>query len=846
MRLSLYILLFSYCTVARSQILIPFLQDSLYGYSNLIGDLKIEPQFTEVDWFDENNKYATVRIEDKWYVIDNRGSKIRDKSFDIKPDIKNLEYFGIDFRQATNLRNNDKSIFPEENIIVITPNYHSKDKSNKCIIFNVNSYKSLEITKLSNPLNYGYEKGLKSAYKAGILIATIGQNEYELYDNSLNLIAHSSQRLRLLKNGLLFFYDEAGYLYDPKTKQITKNPFAFLKNNPENEHYIFCSQPRTRIYNKKGKCGVCDSNFNIIIDSLYTYIHPYGQNYVCSNYTEKTISHLMDSQGKKLISNKKYIKGIAGGKYIHVEDTLGKVSLLNIDLSPVEIGSFDKLVWESKYSQFTFKNGKNVGILDSNFVVQFQYKADEIRGTDDPNLFSIRVNNRRGIVTKNKKIVIPTSYSSCYQNSSGYFNLNFITDSRKGLANKSGQIILDTVYNKITIETKNNTIRIYAEIDGNPVYFDESGKAIPKVADQTKIVLEAERQGKSDLTNTRNIQNDKIRFEKGSTNKRGAITKFNRKNGLLVFENASGEGIINEHNELLLLPADRKIIDIEDHYILTETNNQYDLYDTSMNRIYPFSFDYASDRVSISKLRRVSKKIPGSAYKYVDTSCSSNTEDTLTGYKYKYGYVNRFGKISISPNYTFAKDFDNGHALVCKLDEQDIYQCHIIDTINQVVQSFDKGVKPSYNWKYKAPIFLASKGNRQGCIYENGDIAIDFKYKSISDISNFELFVAYDFEGNSYLLNRKGETIYKNIKIENYKWYNITELVDNLVLVNLEDGMQIINKITGEKHLKFDADSPTYERSVELIDVHGLPLIRAFSNQKPFYVNFLNNVAYKN
>ena len=846
MRLTLFVLCVLYCSAVHCQTLIPFLQDSVYGYSNLKGDLVIAPQFTEANWFDVNCKYATVRIEDQWYVIDNRGNKIRDKSYDIKPDIKNLEYFGLDFRQAEGLRNNDKSIFPNENVIVITSNCLGKDQSNKCVIFDVNSYKSLEITKLSNPRDYGYEQGLKSLYKAGILIAAVSEDEFELYDNTLKLMAYCPKRPWLLKNGLLFFYDEAGYLYDPKTKQVIKSPFAFLKDNLENENYIFCTQPRLSTSSNKGKYGVCDSNFNIIIDSLYSYIHPYGQNYVCSNYTEKTISHLLDGQGKKLISDKKYIRGIAGEKYIHVEDTLGKVTLLNIDLSPVAIGSFDKLVWESKYGHFTFKNGEYVGLLGSNFVVQFQYKADEIRGTDDPNLFSIRVNNRQGIVDKNKNIIFPISYSSCYQNSSGYFNLNFNTDSRKGLADKNGKIILDTLYNNIRQEKKNNTIRIHAELDGTWVYYDESGKEIPEIANQTKTVLDTERHEKSDLTNTRKVQNKKILFKKGSTNKRGTITNFNRKNGLLAFKDKSGEGIINKDNELLLVPTDRKIFDIEDHYILTKTNNQYDLYDTSMNRIYPFSFDYASDRVSTSNLRLVSKKIPGSAYKYVDKSCFNNKEDTLTGYKYKYGYVNRFGKICISPNYSFAENFYNGHALVCTLDEQNIYQCHIIDTLNQVVQSFDKGVKPNYNWRYKAPIFIASKDNHHGCIYENGNIAIDFKYKSISDFFNFELFTANDFEGNSYLLNRKGETIYKNIKIERFKLYNIIELVDNLVLINLEDGMQIINKNTGEKHLKFDADASTFEQNIELIDIHGIPLIRAFRNQKPFYVNILSNIVYYN
>ncbi|MGK0364766.1 MAG: hypothetical protein ACI85O_001824 [Saprospiraceae bacterium] len=59
------------------QIMVPYLMNEQYGYSDLNGNIKIDPSYDKVSFFNSNG-YATVEINAKMHIIDTLGNSITD------------------------------------------------------------------------------------------------------------------------------------------------------------------------------------------------------------------------------------------------------------------------------------------------------------------------------------------------------------------------------------------------------------------------------------------------------------------------------------------------------------------------------------------------------------------------------------------------------------------------------------------------------------------------------------------------------------------------------------------------------------------------------------------------
>ena len=862
--------------------LIPFLQGQQYGYSDLKGKLVIPALYDEVEPFDETFRYALVKQNAKWYVINRKGDKLNHAEFDCKPSLESI-LDDNNGRTQIHIAGAESNPIPNPNLSlrILKPPCSCEDKSDHIIIFHTNSFNSVK-------LYYPYEHRIASCrlniyrwYKNNFLITRVAHNNhdsahdfnYVVYNDRLNPVLESYVKPEFLNDSWLYYnINGQAFIYDINKSESFIVPFENVKYLINDKFLVVSGGPiQQKAFSTGNKnYGLCDLDFNIILDTTYSFIFQEG-NFISAR-KERFVCHLFDYSGRKIFDSAKEIKYNKNTSHFIIKDSLDKSRLYTADLKLLDGQEYDDIQNNGSSKNYQYRRGEMTGILDSNGISIIEYPCERMMPINDSNFYTIIKNRKYGVVDKNLNIVIPTNYGNCsFYSNYGFFRVSSTTTRKNGLINKDGKIIIDTLYDRINYDSIDNQLYIRAERDRKWTYFDTNGDISKEAHNDHSTIWTQDKKEQFAKIQLHYIQNSDgksaselfkdfvkekehlnptsimihpkrngeyfaatkdLQFIAGSSNDKATVTKFNDTNRLLAFKTDKGEGIVNFENETVLPIGDRKILDIEDHYILIQKDKKYDFYDLDMKKLYPFSFDYADD-YNNGPLRVVSKNITGSAYEHIRESCLTNTIDTLIRYQQNYGYVDEYGKICIAPKYAFARDFYDNRALVGNYNKDSIIQNFVIDTLGNVVKKFPLGIT-LYNWSIDDDCHQAVKNKLHGIIDSLGEIIIPFKYKYVKSIYKDKLFLTSNQSDSSYIINANEKRLFSNKILKkigpNYYLKKFIPL-DNDRYVFSPDGQLQIVDYDGNKLLTFRG------QNASMVKINNWDLLEVKDNGLQYYVD---------
>ncbi len=470
-----------------NQALIPFLQENQYGYSNWNGDLIIPTQYDEAELFDVSSNYAVVQQNEKWYIINKHGEKLKDFVYDCKPEIV-IPFDNNSYKPNTMIIQ-DSSLL-SKNFRIIKPANSCDGEGKDIYAFSLKKFKAKNIVRTDqHKTERGYHS---SAFSHGMMIAYEKDNKgYTLYDKHLDSILYSKVRPHFLNEHLVYYLKKNNaHVYDLQTKTSTKTSFKFIGHFINDKYllvftgyrYSFSSMHKNKISNQhwkgssrlKYKYGLCDLDYNLLIDTVFTNLEVFENNHIIG--LDGNYHHLYDSKGDIIISNAEKITRVEDHNTYIVTDTLGKVSLYNGDGEAIDNQIFDKLHYNKYTRRYEYTKGGISGILDSNLNVLFQYPCEGLSQRKHPNYFVFMHNGKQGLLNKNGTQIIPPKHTHIYLNK-GFVKLG--AGRYSGLADLKGRVLLDTIYNSISIEKLNPTVYDYKDDlwievkkDGQTAYFD--------------------------------------------------------------------------------------------------------------------------------------------------------------------------------------------------------------------------------------------------------------------------------------------------------------------------------------------------------------------------------------
>ncbi len=929
--------LFNFSPLESKGELIPYLSGQQYGYSDLQGNIIIPAQYDEVEPFRENYKYALVNQNGKWYVINPEGIKLEDAEYDEKPSFQTL--FGemsngnvrhtIEYIDGKEIRKEIHN--PNPALRFITQSCSCSDQNDFIIAFHLDNFNAVKIYSTFAERSMSCSLGATKWYRNNFLIAEVEVSnkaslntrllplhkrnatwgsfhalpttspesnadstanadnakliEYEsgilytIFNSELEPILESFTKPEFLNDKWIYHNDGyQAYIYDLEKQESTPTPFKRIAALVEDKYLIVSGGPiQKNIFGGSKKYGFCDLDFNLILDTTYSYISQQGDLLQASE--ERFKYHLFDYQGHKLFDSARRIDYSKKNSHYMIEDSLNKVRLYKEDLTELDGQEYENIESISS-KKYRYTRGVVSGIMDSMGQTIIEYPCDRIDPMYKSDFYNIVIDRKSGVIDEFGKLVVPAVYGDCYQNPYNLFQVSSTRTFKNGLLNMEGKIILDTFYDRISYDSIDNQLYIHAERDRKWTYFDTDGKVVQDAREDSSTLWTKARKEEFAKIQLHYIQNGygksaseifsdfvkkhdamsptSVMVHRKSSDEQYActhdlvyladcdkpdvtITKYNAKNRLFGFKNDTGEGIVNFKNEIVLPPKDRKILAITDYYILIRTGDDFDFYDMDMKKLYPFSWDYVDD-YNNDPHRVVAKNITGSAYEYIRESCLTNSTDTLVRYKRNYGYVNRFGKISIPPKFASADDFDKDYALVGEYNKDSIFQSYVIDTVGNIISSYEPGIR-FMNWSADDPWREATKNNLYGMLDSMGNTIVPFKYTTIRSIHRDKLFViSEDRSGPYFVINSNETKLYNNSELKeigpSHYGRKFIPLEDGRYVFAPNDHLEIID-FDGKLLLKLQG------QNAKLVKVNERELLEVEDTGLTYYVDPVRLISYR-
>lgn len=321
--------------------------------------------------------------------------------------------------------------------------YWIVESNNKKGIFNIQSKKKLPV--LYDEIIFSQKVGSEFIVKK--------ENKFGLFDDQFKEVAPIIYD-KITNVGIIEMNinDEKKYYLDGKI--INKK---ILVDKTFQIYGDYLSDTKTfYIFEEQNKLGIIDDSGSIILEPKYIDILPrrvinknVSQNVFFVNSNDKW--GMIDITNKLIVptvyesidfANTDYlIVGINGLKQLY--DIKNNKILDNI--------SFEKYIPLGKYSRIE-KEGLETLIESSTMKLLFPYKYESIMHLDNSNYFSVKFNNKYGIIDSNNKIIIPIIYDG----------LTIFTCGNKAVVEKDGKYGIIDSKNKILLPFTDRYIIAYS------------------------------------------------------------------------------------------------------------------------------------------------------------------------------------------------------------------------------------------------------------------------------------------------------------------------------------------------------------------------------------------------
>lgn len=219
-------------------------KEGKYGIIDFNKSVIFENKYADIKPIYSSNKYA-VKIDKAYKIIDKSGNVVIDKNFE---DIKDINESNIIFKEKGKYGvitiNSENKIGTQYEDIIFMDNNNYIAKKSKYGIINVNDEVQLD---------FKYES-ITYNPTAGILIAKNSQNQYEIFDSTINLKI-TADEIEVLDEYMTVVIGEEIKSYNFKFEEKEQKPLTTKNDIVPNE--------------KDGKFGFVDSKGKVVVKHDY-------------------------------------------------------------------------------------------------------------------------------------------------------------------------------------------------------------------------------------------------------------------------------------------------------------------------------------------------------------------------------------------------------------------------------------------------------------------------------------------------------------------------------------------------------------------------------------------------
>ena len=785
----LFFLLFFFITKGYAQVLIPYLDADKYGYSDMAGNVLIRPEYEDATFFDEHG-LASVRKADKWGLINNKDEQIL--PFEADRSIELLPVRSVSYSQGIQTIDTLKDLME----------YEVGPKQFRFI--NIKNHQATEVLEIDDNLSSipsGYTRRNPPLFSLGWFVGKTRNGAYQIIDRQGTTIKTCKEKPQILGVDI-FSYEADGkkFIYDRKTKVEIAIPFRKIRQLVDGRFLVVSNRNTPIEYSlspASGKYGLVDLKGQVFIDTIYSGIDWHGRNHLIAKYDSFYLflnynGSRVNSQNYKRIyplNSDYYQAQLENGDWI-ILDKLGMAAKKR---------SYDQIRFLQHEKYYTWNSGDTSGILDSALVDVIDYESESILHFQNSNLFTIQINNKWGVIDRDKKILIPPVYDMCYLDSYDYLKLK--QNGKYGLAAIDGRILLEPIYEDIQIVETSGQLYFRPKKEGYYACFDEKLNRLSDFISHRAYLSDrpVDWYHKNDRYHfttrfgqpigfpaksftTGNVLTDTtfiaVLYDSSSSYallpsgkfighapgiEKLGIERYNIPAGLFALRKDSLQGVLNHKNEIIIPFKKQKVFRITDQLIFTREADLFFIYNHSGTKIYKDGFDFIDD----SGLSIVGKNIPNSAYKYLPDTCLYGRSDSLIEYRRNYGYINAWGEIVVPLQYNNTFRYFEKYAFASTGFENGHKKSYLLDTLGNVVLETNYDFLYPVNHTDYSNYYIADYLDRDGVIDINGKIIIPFEYRRIDGFIDSSLFVALDTNNRWNLINRLNKKIYSDMNLYN-------------------------------------------------------------------------------
>ncbi|MFT4667185.1 MAG: hypothetical protein ACI9XB_004153 [Gammaproteobacteria bacterium] len=837
-----------------AQNFIPYLEDSLYGFSLPDGQLVIPASFDEVAFFNDTG-LAAVRRGDYWSLVNKSGKVVL--PFESEEPIA-LRYFNQDNRKAT-------------------ANFDASDISNKIArlrlaYINENGFRvlNLEDWEYSAVFETGFNYGMfasnkiyeyETIFRCGFLVAKSQSGISILDEEGKVIISKINQILILDENHFRYAKaKEAFYIYNKRNGTELKIPGRNIFPIPESELFIV-SDFHDRIFHDREistgrlfnrgnrKTIVINDAGELVIDSIYEMIRPYGKSELIA--FKDSLWNLIDYDGELLKAGKYFNIYRKNKTKLLAQYTNGQWLYVDNDWNPLNKNSYTRIRNSNNQDLFYTHKGELATISDSNDQEIISYPAESINkiGSD---LFQIKKGDKKGVIDSDKNIILPCIYDKIELR---YRLFEVELDGKTGLYKKNGQEIIPPTYQKIRIQDEFHYKYYTLHQEEKKEFYNYDWQKVSSVSDHRrkhrlksrvkkskKPILEFQEEGKTYFynqeekligTTTRRsdcgyVLSDSSYLCLLSVDEEGKVEVLkpdgsylfdsldvldqetrttNLRTGLFsVLDKQGHNGIINHKSQWIIKPAAQLIYEINPNYILVQKNNLYFTYDHEGKLIQEEGFAILRGKFRKRELRYVGHIEEDKTYQVIrPETCGNETADTLTRRYTKGGYIDQYGQIKIPLEYSQTKVNGNSITLVKGYKEGER------ETFLFSRDGSELKLKTNYDFirQLATNLNAFTLNGKEGLIDDSGKILLDTYYLKIHVLAKEYFFGGLTKDRHLDLLNNKGEVIVENIfdrlkqDMKSRSDY-LYRLEDGYHLLYLKDGTFVL-KPDGNIHMEIQS-----------------------------------------
>lgn len=877
LKLSLILLLLSMGIGCASQTLIPYYDDGKYGYCDTDGNIKIPPQYDQVEFFSKNG-IAIVSKDTNKVIIDKTGFELASYStatkfrllpatFEISPEKwrwrRRSEEPDTIAHLIWALFENGEGQLLNVPAQTASPRYVIADRDNEHV--------------------YSYRPPLQTiGHYHGYFVGEKVEGGFDILDaDGVVLKSTVNEPMIWSPECMTFSEGDHSYLIDPGSGAIKQYPYKSIVEVVAGKHLVVSTQAqqadRSFFPRPNTRYGLIGTDGQVVLDTIYERIKPHKGLYVLNR-----AGNAFWYDPKKSLDETSDYKSISP---LHEDLFLAKRHDNTVQLMApggqmaLEGQVFDEFKYLKRENYYTTRKGEIASILDSTLQLEVSYEAASIHrvyGRND--LYSVRANGLAGIIDANGQAIFPMEYERFTYRADSLFILH--KDDKKGLARADGEVLFPAEYQAMEFQENRDGVVLWLAKEGQFASFDLNGKQLTPF--QTRPIrlsgrsVNWYREGKTyhftdkygeplhvsskkyhdgysredsvylvvlyEYDAHYKVIINEVIIEGQLFEQWGAaydsIAMVNISLGRIAVVSGGQQAVIDVQGRVILPFAEQEITEINNEFFVARKEEQYFLFSPDGQPINAVGYDYFDHATSHG--RRVAyRNIPDQFYEYVNNLCFDGNEDTVLKPQRHAGYLDKYGQELMPFEYSYTRGSYEHYTCLTKGYVAGQMQTVLMDSQGEVFLETNYDRLSPLGRSDHPQYFVAQLKEYYGLIDRDGRTVFPFEYTALQSLYKDEILQVRDDKHDWHLISLAGTRLHSgSIDHISGQVEQCHKLPRNRYLF-FSNNSTVVVDLDGQTHLSIPS------QKVKFVTTAGVDLIEVQMEDYTFYVDKESLVEYR-